>query len=89
MKLKQLMVLSVLAGVQGVAQANYPADAEFSQIASYPADAEWSQIASYPADAEWSQIAAAKAEQAASWGVNKRLVTPHVPFPFGGGSVSD
>ena len=66
MKLKQLFVLSVLAvGVQGVAQANYPGDAE------------------------WSQIAAFESEQAASWGVSKRMVTPHDPFPFGGGSISD
>jgi hypothetical protein len=36
MKLKQLFALSVLAfGIQGVAQAAYPADAEWSQIAAF------------------------------------------------------
>jgi hypothetical protein len=90
MKVKQLIALSVLAlGVQGVAQATYPADAEFSQIAAYPADAEWSQIAAYPADAEWSQVAAVESQQAVSWGVNKRMLTAHNPFPFGGGFIDD
>jgi hypothetical protein len=66
MKLKQLFVLSVLAvGVQGAAQA------------------------AYPADAEWSMVAVFASEQAASWGVSARAVTPHDPFPFGGGSISD
>ena len=67
MKLKQLLAFSVLAvGLQGAAQA------------AYPADAEWSQ---FQFDRELSA--------SASWGVSKRQVEPHNPFPFGGGYISD
>ena len=44
----------------------------------------------YPADAEWSQIQFEReAASSASWGVSKRQVEPHNPFPFGGGYVDD
>ena len=62
---KQLMVLSVLAfGLQGVAHAAYPADAE----------------------ATFSLLTL---ESSQSWGVSKRAVEPHNPFPFGGGYIDD
>ncbi len=62
---KQLVVVSLLAlGLQGVAHATYPADAE----ASYNLPA----LDSSPA-----------------WGVSKRAVEPHNPFPFGGGYIDD
>jgi hypothetical protein len=64
---KQLLVFSVLAlGLQGVANATYPADAEWSQI-------------------QFER----QASPSASWGVSKRQVEPHNPFPFGGGYIDD
>jgi hypothetical protein len=46
--------------------------------------------ATYPADAEWSQIQFEReAPTSSSWGVSKRQVEPHNPFPFGGGYVDD
>jgi len=64
---KQLLVSAILAlGVQGVAHATYPSDAEWSQI-------------------QFERQAASSA----SWGVSKRQVEPHNPFPFGGGYIDD
>ena len=46
--------------------------------------------AAYPADAEWSQIQFERqGASSASWGVSKRQVEPHNPFPFGGGYIDD
>ena len=74
MKRMQLLAASVLAfGLQGVAQANpFPADAE----ASYHLPA----LDSY---AEQQ----ARMGDGPAWGVSKRVVTPHDPFPFGGGYI--
>lgn len=66
MRAKQLLVFSVLAfGIHGVAQATYPADAE------------------------WSQYDFQREAGAATWGVGKRVVEPHDPFPFGENYIDD
>ena len=72
----QLLVLSVLAlGLQSVAQGNpFPADAE----ASYH----------LPALDSYAEQQARMGDSPA-WGVSKRAVTPHDPFPFGGGYIDD
>jgi hypothetical protein len=77
MKRIHLFVLPVLAfGVLGVAQASpFPADAE----ASY----------SLPAADTYADRYARGATSAVTWGVSKRAVQPHNPFPFGGGYIDD
>jgi hypothetical protein len=76
MKRVHLSVLSVLAfGLLGVAQASpFPADAE----ANY----------SLPPSATHADRLATESESS-SWGVTKRVVQPHNPFPFGGGYIDD
>ena len=74
MKRSQLLVLSVLAlGLQGVAQAS-----------PFPADAEAS--ISLPA---LETYADRYSGASTSWGVSRRMVQPHDPFPFGGGNIDD
>ena len=76
----QLLVLSVLMfGVQSVASA--------STESPYPADAE----ASYdlPALETHADRQARMGDSPGSWGVGKREVQPHDPFPFGGGLIDD
>lgn len=78
MKRNQLLVLSVLAfGLQGaVAQAStYPADAE----ASFDLPALQSRVDRYAAAGNGDDV----------WGVSKREVQAHNPFPFGGGYIDD
>ena len=77
MKRIHLFVLSVLAfGLVGVAQASpFPADAE----ANY----------SLPAADSYADRYARGDAGAAAWGVSKREVQPHNPFPFGGGYIDD
>ena len=77
MKRMQLLAVSVLAfGLQGVAQATpLPADAE----ASY-------HLAALDTYADQQ---ARRGERSDAWGVSKRVVTPHNPFPFGGGYIDD
>ena len=77
MKRNLLLVLSVMAfGLQGVAQASpYPADAE----ASFH----------LPALDSYAERHARMGESADAWGVSKRQVEPHNPFPFGGGYIDD
>jgi hypothetical protein len=79
----QLAVLSSLVfAVQGAVAANmeqpYPADAE----ASYTLPASDSY-------AERMARAGRADEEPQAWGVGKRQVTPHDPFPFGGGYIDD
>ena len=76
MKRNQLLLLSVLTfGMQVVAQATpFPADAE----ASY----------NLPALDSYAEQHARMGDSPA-WGVSKRVVTPHDPFPFGGGYNDD
>jgi hypothetical protein len=46
--------------------------------------------ATYPADAEWSQLQFERESVSSmTWGVSKRQVEPHNPFPFGGGYIDD
>ena len=44
--------------------------------------------AAYPSDAEAS-YSMLDLEVTQPWGVSRRAVEPHNPFPFGGGFVSD
>jgi hypothetical protein len=76
MKCNQLLVLSTLAlGLQSAVHATpFPADAE----ASY----------NLPALESYAEQQA-KGENLAAWGVSKRVVEPHNPFPFGGGYIDD
>ena len=77
MKRNQLLMLCVLAfGLQGAAQA-----------APYPADAEASF--DLPALETYADRQASKGESPDAWGVSKREVEPHNPFPFGGGLIDD
>jgi hypothetical protein len=72
---KQLFAVSVLAlGLQGIAHATYPADAEASHH--------------LPAQQTYADRHAGSIDNA-SWGVSKRVVEPHNPFPFGGGYIDD
>lgn len=72
---KQLVALSFLAlGFQGVAHATYPSDAE----ASFD----------LPAIQTYAERQA-MGESSAAWGVSKRAVQAHNPFPFGGGYIDD
>jgi hypothetical protein len=75
----KLFVLAVLAlGLQGVAQASpFPMDAE-ANYSLAPADTYADQ-----------QARSGTGATSASWGVSKRQVEPHNPFPFGGGFISD
>ena len=76
MKRIKAVVLSVLVfGLQGVAHASFPSDAE----ASY----------NLPAPATYADRHANMGESAAAWGVSKREVSAHNPFPFGGGYIDD
>ena len=76
----QLLVLSALvAGLQiAVAQASpFPADAEQPYTLS--------ALGSYA-----ERMAAVGATTGGEvWGVSKRPVTPHDPYPFGGGPIDD
>ena len=77
MKVMQLLVLSAVAfGSQSIAHANpYPSDAE----ASY----------SLPAIETYAEAQARLSDARETWGVTKREVQPHDPFPFGGGYIDD
>jgi hypothetical protein len=66
MKKQLLLIAALVLGVHGVANATYPADAEWSQV-------------QFQREASTSN----------SWGVSKRQVEPHNPFPFGGGYIDD
>lgn len=79
MKAKQLLMLSVLAlGVQSVAQATYPADAEWSQY-----DFERPVLMKEKSSALESGAAGE------SWGVSKRELESNDPFPFGANYIDD
>ena len=79
MKHVKLLVLSALvAGLQvSVAHATFPSDAE----ASY----------NLPAKQSYAERMAAAGDTtgAEAWGVSRRQVEPHNPFPFGGGPIDD
>ena len=85
---RKLLVLSVLAfGLSsGAALAELTAQGEIV-ASSFPADAE----ASYtlPALESHAEYYARVGEPPESWGVSRREVEPHDPFPFGGGPVDD
>jgi hypothetical protein len=78
MKRNLLLVLAVLgAGLQsGLVQASpYPMDAE-ANYALPPADT-------------YADQQVRMGETANGWGVSRRVVQPHDPFPFGGGYIDD
>ena len=75
MKSKYLLLSVVLVGLQSVSAGAFAEQ-------GYPADAE----ASY--DLPALQTYAERSGDAV-WGVSRRDVTPHDPFPFGGGFIDD
>ena len=78
MKRNLLLVSAVLAvGLQsGLAQASpYPMDAE-ANFALLPSDT-------------YADRHARMGETPDVWGVSRRTVQPHDPFPFGGGYIDD
>ena len=77
MKRIQLLVLSALvAGLQAsAAQAAFPSDAE----ASYD----------LPALETYADRMARTSNGGEVWGVSRRQIEAHNPFPFGGGPVDD
>ena len=92
MKRKSLLVLSVLAlglsvGTTGNALAELTASGEIVQTSPYPMDAE--AHFKLPALESYAERQARVGESPAVWGVSKREVTPHDPFPFGGGIIDD
>ena len=81
MKRKNLLVTLALVGLQGVTFS------AFADQSGFPSDAE----ASYdlPAIEARADRYARMGDQPAAWGVSKREVAPHDPFPFGGGFIDD
>ena len=78
----QLLVMSVLMfGVQHAALAE-PAESPF------PADSS-EEAYNLPAIESYAERQARMGEGAPSWGVSKRAVQPHDPFPFGGGYIDN
>ena len=76
MKRYQLLVLSVLTfALQGVAQAEYPADAE----ANY----------GLPALETYAEQQARMGDTPAAWGVSTREAESDSPFPVGVGFIAD
>ena len=78
MKRKLLLVASILAlGLQ----------CGFLQASPFPSDAE----ASYdlPAIESYAERHARVGETPDVWGVSRRVMQPHDPFPFGGGYIDD
>ena len=92
MKRNSLLALSVLAFAlqgawSGAALAQLTATGEIVSTSPFPADGE----AAYelPAPESYAERHARMGETPASWGVSRREVQPHDPFPFGGGPVDD
>ena len=84
--MKRNLQMAVLASLVFAGQGALAANVE----QEYPSDAEASY--SLPAlDSYADQMARAGRanEEPQAWGVGKRQVTPHDPFPFGGGMIDD
>ena len=82
MKRKNLLVSLVFAGLQSLTLSAFA-----MEVSNFPADAE----ASYdlPALESRADYYARVGEPESVWGVSRRVVTPHDPFPFGGGYIDD
>jgi hypothetical protein len=91
MKRNQLLVLSLLTlGLQGISTGSALADLTASGAiveTSYPMDGEGHFV--LPALESYAERQARVGESSAAWGVGRREVTPHDPFPFGGGYIDD
>jgi hypothetical protein len=92
MKRKSLLVLSVLAlglsaGSIGNALAELTARGEIVESSPYPMDGEGHF--NLPALESYAERPARVGDSPAVWGVSRREVQPHDPFPFGGGPVGD
>jgi hypothetical protein len=92
MKSKSLLVLSALAlGLSGAsignALAQLTASGEIVQASPYPMDGEGDF--NLPALESYAERIARVGESPEVWGVSKREVEAHDPFPFGGGPVDD
>ena len=79
MKRIQLLVLSALvAGLQAsAAQATFPSDAEASH--DLPALETYADRMTRIGNTDGAEV----------WGVSRRQVEAHNPFPFGGGFIDD
>ena len=91
MKRNQLLLLSLLAlGLQGVSTGSALADLTASGAiveTSYPMDGEGHF--NLPAIESYAERHARLGESSEAWGVGRREVQPHDPFPFGGGYIDD
>ena len=92
MKRNQLLVLSLLAlGVQaistGSALAELTARGEIVEASPFPADGEGPF--NLPAIESYAERHARLGGGSEAWGVSRREVAPHDPYPFGGGPVDD
>ena len=83
MKRNHLIVLFALVGLQSVAFSTALA----AEASPYPADAEASF--NLPAIESYAERQARLGDSPEAWGVGKRAVQPHDPFPFGGGYIDD
>jgi hypothetical protein len=76
MKSKLLVIAVLSLGLHGVASASpFPMDAE-ANYSLAPSDT-------------YADQQARSGSGATAWGVSKRQVEPHNPFPFGGGYIDD
>ena len=91
MKRNQLLLLSLLAlGLQGVSTGSALADLTASGAiveTSYPMDGEGNF--NLPALESYAERMARVGEAPTVWGVSRREIQPHDPFPYGGGPVGD
>ena len=92
MKRNQLLMLSLVAiGLQGVstgsALAELTAKGEIVEASPFPADGEGPF--NLPALESYAERHARLGGTPEAWGVSRREVEPHDPYPFGGGPVDD
>lgn len=92
MKRNQLLVLSLVAiGLQvvstGSALAELTAKGEIVETSPFPADGEGPF--NLPAIEGYAERYARLGGSPEAWGVSRREVAPHDPYPFGGGPVDD
>ena len=92
MKRNQLLMLSLLAvGLQGVstgsALAGVTARGEIVEASPFPMDGQGPF--DLPALESYAERHARSGGNSEPWGVSRRVVEPHDPYPFGGGPVGD
>lgn len=91
MKRNQLLMLSLLAiglqGLSGSAVAALTAKGEIVETSPFPADGEGPF--NLPALESYAERHARLEGAPEAWGVSRRELAPHDPYPFGGGPVDD